>query len=265
MSLWLVVCAISVLFASAAAAALAGRRDRFALLVGTAGAVAGSLLGAAGSLIALFSGRTAQVASAWPLALGTLRVGIDALSAFFLLCVFVVSGLAAVYAAGYFGDLAGRRLAAPVALMNALAGAMVGVVIARDGVVFLAAWETMALASFFLVLLHGERAETRKAAIVYLVASHAGALPLFVLFVLLADNAGSFDFAVMRAAAPAAPLAGTCFLLALAGFGAKAGFWPMHVWLPDAHPAAPSPVSAVMSGVMIKMGVYGLGIGRAHV
>jgi hydrogenase-4 component B len=258
MSLWLVVCAICVLFVSAVAAALAGRRDRVALFVGTAGAVCGSLLGAVGSLLALFAGATMEIVSAWPLPLGTLRVGMDALSAFFLLCVFVVSGLAAVYSIGYLGGLAGRRLAAPVALMNALVCAMAGLVIARDGVVFLAAWEAMSITSFFLVLFHGARAETRKAAIVYLIASHAGVLPLFVMFLLLAGHAGSFDFAVIRSAAPAAPMAATCFLLALVGFGAKAGFWPMHVWLPDAHPAAPSPVSAVMSGVMIKMGIYGL-------
>jgi hydrogenase-4 component B len=259
MSLPLVVAAIVLLCVSGALTALAMRWSQAALAVGSAGAVLASAMGGVGSVLALFDGTTAEYVSAWPLPLGTLRVGIDPLSAFFLLCVFAVSGLAAVYSLGYLRKFAGqRRVAAPVALMNALVASMAAVVIARDAVVFLAAWEAMSMASFFLVLFDGQRPETRRAALVYLIASHLGALPIFASMLLVARSAGGLDFAAMTTTSVSPWLATPCFLLALLGFGAKAGFWPLHVWLPEAHPAAPSPVSAVMSGVMIKMGIYGL-------
>ena len=130
---------------------------------------------------------------------------------------------------------------------------MVLVVIARNAVLFLVAWELMALTSFFLVTFEDEKESVRKAGWTYLVASHLGTAFLLAMFVLLGREAGSFDFDRF---APSA--AGVLFLLAVIGFGTKAGFMPFHVWLPEAHPAAPSHVSALMSGVMIKMGIYGL-------
>ena len=258
--LTLVLAALITLCAGAALAALAGRRDRFALAVGTVTTAAACVVGGTGSVLTLLDGRSRELSAVWPLAVGALRVGVDPLTAFFLLCIFLVSGLGAVYGAGYLAPLAGRRrLAAPVALFALLVASMAGVALARDGVLFLLAWEAMSLTSFFLVLHDGERAETRRAAVTYLIASHIGALPLFALFLLLAGHAGGFGFAALaHAGPPAAGLAALCFVLALVGFGAKAGFWPLHVWLPEAHPAAPSHVSAVMSGVMIKLGIYGL-------
>ena len=117
------------------------------------------------------------------------------------------------------------------------------------------------MTSFFLVTFESEREEVRRAGMTYLIASQLGVVFLFVLFAILLGQrlGGTYDFdALGAAAAPAAGLASVCFWLALAGFGTKAGFWPVHIWLPDAHPAAPSHVSALMSGVMIKMGIYGL-------
>ncbi len=259
MTLRLVLFAIAILVIGAAATALCGRRDRAALGVGTTFAAAASLLGVCASLGALFGAPgTATVAASWPAPVGELRVGVDALSAYFLLCVFTVSGLSAVYGAGYLRPLAGQhRLAPVVAFYQALVAAMALVVIARDGVLFLAAWEVMSIASFFLVAFESDREEVRGASITYLVASHAGVVLLILFFALLGRHAGSFGFgAFLDAGAP--EYAGALFVLALLGFGTKAGFWPMHIWLPDAHPAAPSHVSAVMSGVMIKMGIYGL-------
>ncbi|MGA9667392.1 MAG: proton-conducting transporter membrane subunit, partial [Gallionella sp.] len=127
-------------------------------------------------------------------------------------------------------------------------------VLARNGILFLMAWETMVLSSFFLVTFEDERAETCQAGWIYLVASHAGTAFLLVLFVLLGKAYGSMDFDHFTASSGT----GLLFVLALLGFGAKAGFIPLHVWLPEAHPAAPSHVSAVMSAVMIKTGIYGL-------
>ena len=258
MNLAFICLTIVLLVLSSLAAALLGRSDRAALAVGTAGGVAACAAGLVAAVGALLQGGTATRRWPWPLPLGEMHVGLDALSAFFLVCVYLISGLAAVYGFGYLRPLAGRRrLAAPVVFFNLLVAAMVGVVIARDVVPFLAAWETMAIASFFLVTFDHEREPVRRAGMTYLIASHAGTVFVLLLFGLLARHSGSLDFDKFAAAAPP-PEATLCFLAALVGFGAKAGFWPMHFWLPDAHPAAPSHVSAVMSGVMIKMGVYGL-------
>jgi hydrogenase-4 component B len=259
-SLLLAVAGIALLLASALAALLAGRRDLLALRIGTAGAVGAAALGGAGAVAQLLAGGAVTARAAWRLPLGAVAVGLDPLSAFFLLCISLVAGLAAVYGAGYLAAYAGtRRLAPAAAFFNVLVAAMVAVVLARDGVLFLLAWEVMTVASFFLVTFEDERETVRRAGLTYLIASQLGVIALFVLFALLRARAGSFAFDAMRAAgAPAAGLASVAFLAALIGFGTKAGFWPVHVWLPDAHPAAPSHVSAVMSGVMIKMGIYGL-------
>ncbi len=179
-----------------------------------------------------------------------LALRIDGLSAFFLIPVSLVTALTAVYAPGYARAHAhGGRF--PWPWYNALAAAMLLVPAAADGLLFLIAWESMSLASFFLVMSHCEDEATQRAGWIYLVAAHIGAAFLIALFALAgASWAGG-------AAAAAAP-AGLLFVLAVVGFGAKAGFMPAHVWLPEAHPAAPSPVSAVMSGVMIKTGIYGI-------
>ena len=124
---------------------------------------------------------------------------------------------------------------------------------------FLVAWEVMSLASFFLVTFEHEDERTQQAGWTYLVATHLGTAFLLALFVLLGRAGGSMDFAAFGPAGRLAPAgASLLFILAVVGFGTKAGFMPLHVWLPEAHPAAPSHVSAVMSGVMIKTGIYGL-------
>ncbi|HEY3351938.1 MAG TPA: proton-conducting transporter membrane subunit [Polyangia bacterium] len=258
MTLTLVLAAAGLLGASALGAVLAPRADRAALAIATIGGVVACALGAAASVAALLLGGAATAQAGWRAPVGELRVGLDPLGAFFLLCLFLVAGLAVVYGAGYLRAYrATRRLGPPAAMLNLLVASMALVVLARDAVVFLMAWEVMSVASFFLVTFEDERPDTRRAGFTYLIASHAGVVLLFVLFVVLARHAGGFgfdDFA--RAGAP--PAAAACFVLATVGFGTKAGFWPLHVWLPDAHPAAPSHVSALMSGVMIKMGIYGL-------
>jgi hydrogenase-4 component B len=259
-SLTLAVACLALLLGSALAAVLAGRRDLLGLRIGSAGAVGASLVGAAAAVDQILTGGAVTARAPWRLPLGSVAVGLDPLSAFFLLCVCVVAGLAAVYGAGYLAAYAGkRRLGAAAAFFNLLVAAMVGVVLARDGVLFLLAWEVMTVASFFLVTFEGERESVRRAGLTYLIASQLGVIALFVLVALLRAHAASFAFAdLLAAGAPGGGLADAAFLLALVGFGTKAGFWPVHVWLPDAHPAAPSHVSALMSGVMIKMGIYGL-------
>jgi formate hydrogenlyase subunit 3/multisubunit Na+/H+ antiporter MnhD subunit len=248
--------AIALLCLSALVAALLTRFDLVSLVVGTVGSLVACLTGATGAVIALLRQEQTALRGVWSLPLGAPHVAMDALSAFFLLCVFLVSALAAVFASGYLPSYIGkRRLGPAVALFNLLVAAMAGLVVARDGILFLIAWEVMSFAAFFLVTFENEREEVRRAGMTYLVASQFGAVFLFLLFVLLGRSSGSYDFDRFAATGG---LANACFLLAVAGFGSKAGFWPLHIWLPDAHPAAPSHVSAVMSGVMIKLGIYGL-------
>jgi hydrogenase-4 component B len=259
MTLALLLVSVGLLVASALAV-VAVRSHRFALWVGPAAVTAASALGASASVAAVVGNVSISARSKFASALGPFHVGVDPLSALFLTCVFVVCGVSAVYSAGYLASSLGRKSPSPViASFNLLAAAMVVVVLARDAVTFLAGWEAMSITSYVLVTHESEREEVRRAGTTYLIASHLGVAVLVVLFALLARQTGSFEFdAWRRAGAPEGHLRVLCFVLSLVGFGAKAGLWPVHVWLPAAHPAAPSHVSAVMSGVMIKMGIYGL-------
>lgn len=258
--LWPFLLALGIHVAGGILALLLRRSNRVALAIGTVTCVVASGIGlvAAGHL--LFVGGAAEMQASWHVPVGELRVGVDALSAFFLLCIYLVSGLAAVYGAGYLGGHAHERTLAPAIFFFALlVAAMAGVALARDGVLFLVAWEVMSFAGYFLVTFEHEREDVRRAGMVYLIASHIGVVFLFILFTIFARHGGDFSFAALASAgAPGSLLANACFLLALVGFGTKAGFWFLHTWLPEAHPAAPSHVSATMSGVMIKMGIYGL-------
>ena len=249
----------ALLLLTAVVTALAGRSDRVARVTGTAGTVIACGVGLAASLAALLRGERSTVGFDWALPVGALRFGIDPLSSFFLVCIFLVAGLAAVYGAAYLLSYAGRRRLVPALVFYpVLVGAMAAVVLARDAIVLIIAWEIMSVSSFFLVTFEHDRAEVRRAGMLYLTASQAGVVFLFILFALLGRAAGSYTFDAFGATTPTPHLANIAFLLAVVGFGAKAGFWPLHIWLPDAHPAAPTHVSALMSGVMIKMGIYGL-------
>jgi len=237
-------------------AILLARHARLASTLGALSVVAGCVLTslAAGSVLA--GGAEMHFEHAWQLPLGTLSLALDSLSAFFLLPIALVCGLAAIYGCGYWRTYEGRKnLGAAWCFFNLLTASMALVVTARNGMLFLIAWEMMSLVSFLLVMFEDEEEEVRRAGWTYLVASHLGTAFLLALFVLLGRHADSLDF---RLFAVEPKLAGIAFLMAIVGFGTKAGFVPLHVWLPEAHPAAPSHVSAVMSGVMIKMGIYGL-------
>jgi len=182
----------------------------------------------------------------------------DGLSAFFLLVIGAVSAGISVFAAGYFRKSEG----APPGLLSLgyhlFLASMALVVLADDAYAFMVMWETMALSSFFLVTANHRLPEIRRAGYLYLLMAHVGALALLLCFGVLQANTGDYSFANMRAQSLSPFWGSAAFLLALFGFGAKAGILPLHVWLPEAHPAAPSPISALMSGVMLKTAVYGL-------
>ena len=186
---------------------------------------------------------------------------IDPLSALFLVIISLGGIATAIYATGYLRRYEGEKSPAHLSLhylsLIVLVFSMMGVVTTDGGYTFLFFWELMTIASFILILFDAQRPEVMKAALGYLVMMHIGFLLLVGGFVKLWLQGGEASLsALSQAYAAGAPI--PLFLLFLAGFGMKAGLFPMHVWLPEAHPAAPSHVSAIMSGVMIKTGIYGI-------
>jgi hydrogenase-4 component B len=258
MSLGLIIAA-SLLAAGSGLPALAlWRRPTLGQRLATAALVLAAGLGVTGAALAL-TGPTPTWTGAWSMPGGSLSLRVDALSAIFLLPALVLPALGAVFGLRYWPQA--QRGAQSVRLQlfyGLVTGAMAVVCVAANALLFLAAWELMALSGFFLVLTEHEKPDCQRAAFVYLAAAHAGNLALFALFALLGRLAGSLEFAAMAGLDGRGPLAGWIFGLALFGFGLKAGLVPLHFWLPGAHAAAPSHVSAVMSGVLLKTGLYGL-------
>ncbi len=255
----LIITALAIWLATGALCLAFSKRPRLVQAIGPAGAVLGSLPALFAAGCALFCGSTGALQLPWSLPGANFVIGMDAISAFFTLPIVSICALAAIYGREYLRPYEGRKaLGVSWCMFNLLSASMLLVVLARNGVLFLLAWEAMSLSSFFLVMFEGEKPEVRRAGWTYLVATHIGAAFLLVLFVLLGRPTGSLDFDGFGQIAGTPALASLAFVLAVVGFGTKAGFMPLHVWLPEAHPAAPSHVSAVMSGVMIKTGIYGL-------
>jgi formate hydrogenlyase subunit 3/multisubunit Na+/H+ antiporter MnhD subunit len=183
---------------------------------------------------------------------------LDALSAFFLLLLGAAGAGISVFAAGYFRSGEGTAPGLLCLQYHVFLASMALVLLADDAYLFMVAWETMALSSYFLVTTQHRIPEIRRAGFIYLLIAHLGALGILLCFGVLHGGSWDFTFDAMRAAQLDPRWATAAFGLALFGFGAKAGLVPLHVWLPEAHPAAPSPVSALMSGVMLKTAVYGV-------
>jgi len=183
---------------------------------------------------------------------------LDSLSAFFLIVIGSVSAGVSAFAAGYFRKGEGTPPGLLAFEYHLFLASMALVVVADDAYAFMVMWETMALSSFFLVTANHRIVEIQRAGYLYLLIAHIGAIGILLCFGVLQANTGDYTFANMRAQQLSPFWASLAFLLALFGFGAKAGILPLHVWLPEAHPAAPSPVSALMSGVMLKTAIYGV-------
>jgi formate hydrogenlyase subunit 3/multisubunit Na+/H+ antiporter MnhD subunit len=182
----------------------------------------------------------------------------DALTSLFLLLLGAASAGISVFSAGYFRRGEGTAPGLLCLQYHLFLASMGFVLLADDAYAFMLAWETMALSSYFLVTSQHGVPEIRAAGFLYLLMAHVGALSILLSFGVLQGGSWQFTFDAMRNAHLAPHWAAIAFLLALLGFGAKAGLVPLHVWLPEAHPAAPSPVSALMSGVMLKTAVYGI-------
>jgi len=245
----------------------------YLLLLAMAGMTAG-LLGAFRAprvwRFATLAGAVAAFAAAvWILATGAtwdwqpefilggelVHLRLDGVSAFFLVLLSVLGGVGSVYQQEYWTDKQ-HPVSAPSgrAWWNGFFIGMGLVLLSANGLHFLIAWEIYTVCAYFLITLERQKREVRQAGWLYLAASHVGTLCLFAFFALLAARTGGWEIGPMRDRTDLAPL----FWLALVGFGLKAGMFPLHIWLPSAHANAPSHVSAVLSGVTIKMGIYGL-------
>jgi hydrogenase-4 component B len=239
--------------------------QRLLITIGFSLTTIASLLATVAGIWAVSSGTSYQVIV--PLGLPDLpfHLRLDLLSGFFLMIVGLLAFFVSIYSIGYVKGYLGLRSVTSLVVFYALfLGGMFLVVLADDAFFFLIAWEMMAAASYFLVLFEDERMENRRAAFLYLVVAHVGAIAILLSFGIMAGLATGFKgfegytFDAMRDTDLPEGWASIAFLLAFFGFSAKAGVIPLHVWLPEAHPVAPSNVSALMSGVMLKTAIYGI-------
>ncbi len=190
---------------------------------------------------------------------------LDPLAGFFLCVIGLLSVFVSIYSIGYVsGFSSSRPIARFIVFFNLFLVGMLLVVLADDAFFFLVAWELMAASSYFLVMYEDEKGENRRAAYLYLLIAHVGAIAILLSFGVMAGLADGFEtfqgytFDSMRNTSYPVGWATAAFLLSFFGFAAKAGVIPLHVWLPEAHPVAPSNVSALMSGVMLKTSIYGI-------
>ncbi|MBI5187030.1 MAG: hydrogenase 4 subunit B [Nitrospinae bacterium] len=259
------VLAVSLLPGIAAAAPFLRRRPK-AMIHFSFWAMAAVMLPILWAGISTVSNETAQ-ALVVPLGLPELpfHFRLDPLAGFFLTVIALLGLFVSVYSVGYVKGLLAERPALPLIIFYALFMAgMFLVILADDAFIFLVSWELMAISSYFLVLFEDDKTENRRAGFLYLLMAHVGAVAILLSFGILAgfatglEDFNGYTFSAMREAHVPPLWASIAFLLSFLGFGAKAGVVPLHVWLPEAHPVAPSNVSALMSGVMLKTAVYGI-------
>ncbi len=222
--------------------------------------VAGAVVaGSVPAVRVLAGGSVVSVSFPTPMPGGPWVFGLDPLSALFLLLTLAAGSASASFGVAYLRDGATPRAArASHFFVATLMAALLTLVVARAALPFLIAWEAMALTSYAAIVLDHGRAEVRRAGMLYLVAMHVGTLALFALFAVWGSGARDLTFASLAGRALGGASQAAVLGAALVAFGMKAGLVPLHFWLPEAHAAAPSHVSAIMSGVVIKMGIYGL-------
>jgi formate hydrogenlyase subunit 3/multisubunit Na+/H+ antiporter MnhD subunit len=216
---------------------------------------AGGLASLVPALMVLFSGKPASVL------IFNINFSMDCLSAFFAVIITVMGFLSVIYSASYMKSYygKGRGITSHYMFLMVLISSMMLVTVSRDAISFMISWEIMALSSFFLVVFENEKKEVVEAGIYYFIFSHISAALLISGFAAASNGGTNLSFDSIGAALKTTPASFAApFILLFSGFALKAGIVPLHTWLPRAHPAAPSHVSGLMSGVMIKMGIYGM-------
>lgn len=259
MSEQLVLLAIVIAAASGVPGLFASRSSNAGQWLSVLLAVSSSVCGLCGVGIFWATAISSPIVRAWSIPGAEFHVAMDGLSALFLTPIFLISMLGSLYGLGYWKQTEhpanGRKLRLFYGLLPA---GMALLVIARNSILFMVGWEAMALSAFFLVTTEDHIPEVRATGWLYLVATKFSTVSLFALFALLREASGSFTLAPLQDGALTHAMATAIFTFTVLGFGLKAGLMPFHVWLPSSHAIAPSHVSAMMSGVIIKMGIYGI-------
>ena len=248
---------IAVFLVGSVSALILNKKDHLCTYASFLSAGIASIFGIVFSFSVLFGEKFEFTVSSYlPLTYGLF---VDKLSAFFILVISITAFATSIYSIGYVREYYGKKNIGYLGfLYNIFILSMILVVSANNVVMFLIVWELMSIISFLLVLFEHEKEEARKAGFIYIVMTHIGTGFIILSFLILAGSSGSFNFNTFNAAATALSpgLKDAVFIFALIGFGTKAGIVPLHIWLPYAHPAAPSNVSALMSGVMIKTAIF---------
>jgi formate hydrogenlyase subunit 3/multisubunit Na+/H+ antiporter MnhD subunit len=246
--------------ATAFVALLLMKNQRVCNIVTNALCVFTSLIGAIGALIYLIMGREKLVWNIFNPGIPFLKidVSLDKLSAFFILGLSILVFCVSIYSIGYISHYFGKR---NVGLFNFLyvgfIFSMLIVIMSGNAIIFLIAWEAMAVISYLLVVFESEQQENQKAGLIYIVMTHIGTAFIMIAFMIIYSYTGSFNIFNSSIGIPG-NIKDILFILFFIGFGTKAGLVPVHIWLPHAHPAAPSNISALMSGIMIKTAIYGM-------
>jgi formate hydrogenlyase subunit 3/multisubunit Na+/H+ antiporter MnhD subunit len=256
---------IVLLLALAGLALVFQKSQRLVVVLAFAVSGVASLLAALAGVLCVARGSVETVTLLLGLPELPFTMRLDPLAGFFLVVVGLLALFVSIYSLGYVRGYLGQRPITSLAVFYALfLAGMFMVILANDALFFLVSWEVMAVASYFLVLFEDERVENRRAGFLYLVVAHVGAVAILLSFGIMAGLGTGFtgfagySFDAMRASTLPPAWGTAAFLLAFFGFAAKAGVIPLHVWLPEAHPVAPSNVSALMSGVMLKTAIYGI-------
>ncbi|MFC3396119.1 hydrogenase 4 subunit B [Brenneria rubrifaciens] len=253
---WLAA-ALTLYCAGAALSLCLSRHESLAILFSGVSAALGGLCGIAAALPVLLDGQTLTASAAGPFAdIAHLTLRLDALAAFMVLVISLMVVVTSLYSLAYLHEYRGRAWAMGF-FMNLFIASMVALVVSDNAFYFIILFEVMSLSSYFLVIADQDD-DAIHAGLLYFLIAHAGSVLIMIAFFLLYRDSNSLDFADFRQASLSAPQASIVFLLAFFGFGAKAGMLPLHGWLPRAHPAAPSHASALMSGVMVKIGIFGI-------
>ena len=236
-------------------------KEQFKIKISTIFALMGAGTAMFPAIWSLVTGYALEYTINFSAMFGDIHLVLDPLSAIFIVVISLMSFIGFVYANGYMKPYLnkGMDISLHCFFLLLLLASMLGVTVVQNGLFFLVVWEIMSISSFFLVIFEGEKKDVLSAGIKYLIYMHLSVIFLTAMVVLLTNKAGNFDFIEYAKILQQNPhIANIAFVLGFIGFGIKSGFVPFHNWLPDAHPAAPTHVSGIMSGVMIKTGIYGI-------
>ncbi|KFC06405.1 hydrogenase-4 component B/formate hydrogenlyase subunit 3 [Trabulsiella guamensis ATCC 49490] len=256
-SLQLLMWSVVLYVAGGVISLLMQNHERGAIRIAGLCAIAGGILGLLSALPVLLGGEVLTWSATGPFSFAPFSLRMDSLAAFMVTVISLLVTLCALYSLSYMEEYLGKGAASMGFFMNLFIASMVGLMVMDNGFWFIILFEMMSLASWFLVIAD-QSEESIKAGLLYFFIAHAGSVLIMVAFFLMWRESGSLEFESFRHLSLSPVMASVVFILAFLGFGAKAGMLPLHSWLPKAHPAAPSHASALMSGVMVKVGIFGI-------